>query len=132
MKIIEKNAGKKIDYELTGTKLSFADGALTLDLARYQRDSTVTKDIMVDSEGNLTTGRGLFYAAQVEIPPTEYDERIIPAPEPAELAESEDGADGAAPGGVGESRDTVERTPRPLNTDDVILYLFAIDGIVIY
>jgi len=126
MNIIEKNAGKKIDYELNGTKLSFADGALTLDLARYQRDSTVTKDIMVDSEGNLTTGRGLFYAAQVEIPPTEYDERIIPAPEPAEQAEGE------ATGGMGESRDTVERTPRPLNTDNVILYLFAIDGIVIY
>ncbi len=129
MKIIEKNAGKKIDYELTGTKLSFADGALTLDLARYQRDSTVTKDIMVDSEGNLTTGRGLFYAAQVEIPPTEYDERIIPAPEPAEQTEGEDNE---APGGMGESRDTVERTPLPLNTDDVVLYLFAIDGIVIY
>ena len=80
MQIIEKNAGKKIDYELNGSKLSFADGALTLDLARRQRDSTVTLDIMVDSEGSLTTGRGLYYAAQVEIPPTEYDEKIIPAP----------------------------------------------------
>ena len=84
MQIIEKNAGKKIDYELNGSKLSFADGALTLDLARRQRDSTVTLDIMVDSEGSLTTGRGLYYAAQVEIPPREYDEEIIPAPEPAE------------------------------------------------
>ena len=129
MKIIEKNAGKKIDYELNGSKLSFADGALTLDLARRQRDSTVMLDIMVDSEGSLTTGRGLYYAAQVEIPPTEYDEKIIPAPEPAE---QEDGEDENTTGGTGGNRETVERTPRPLNTDNVTLYLFAIDGIVIY
>lgn len=129
MKIIEKNDGKKIDYKLRGSKLSFADGAMTLDLARRQRDSTVMLDIMVDSEGNLTTGRGLYYAAQVEIPPTEYDEKIIPAPEPAEQEDSE-GEN--APGGMGGNRETVERTPRPLNTSNVILYLFAIDGIVIY
>lgn len=128
MKIIEKNTGKKIDYELNGTKLSFADGALTLDLARRQRDSVVALDIMVDNEGSLTTGRGRFYAAQVEIPPIEYDEKIIPAPEPAG---QEDGKD-TAPGGMGGNRETVERTPRPLDTDEVILYLFAIDGIVIY
>lgn len=130
MKIIAKNAGQqKIDYELNGTKLSFADGALTLDLARRQRDNTVTLDIMVDSEGSLTTGKGLYYAAQVEIPPTEYDEKIIPA---TASAEQEDSEDENAPGGMGGSRETVERTPRPLNTDNVILYLFAIDGIVIY
>lgn len=66
MKIIEKNEGKKINYNLTGTKLDFADGALTLDLARYQQDDPVT------------------------------------------------------------------RTPEPLDTDDVTLYLFAIDGIMIH
>ncbi len=128
MQIIEKNVGKKIDYELNGTKLSFADGALTLDLARRQRDSAITLDIMVDSEGSLTTGRGIYYAAQVEIPPMEYDEKIIPAPEPTE---QEDG-DGEIPGGMGEARERVERTPRPLNTDNVILSLFSIEGIVIY
>ena len=128
MQTIEKNAGKKIDYELTGTKLSFADGALTLDLARRQRDSVTTLDIMVDSEGNLTTGRGRFYAAQVEIPPIEYDEKIIPAPEGAEPEDGEDDA----PGGMGGSWETVERTPRPLDMDKVTLSLFSIDGIVIY
>ena len=46
MKIIEKNEGKKINYNLTGTKLDFADGALTLDLARYQQDDPVTRDII--------------------------------------------------------------------------------------
>ena len=128
MKIIEKNAGQKIDYELNGTKLSFADGALTLDLARRQRDNAVTLDIMVDSEGSLTTGRGLYYAAQVEIPPREYDEEIIPAP----VAESGEADEGEDTGGMDDQRERVERTPRPLDTDGVVLSLFAVDGIVIY
>lgn len=104
MKVIEKNSGKKIAYELTGTKLDFADGALRLDLARYQRDSVVTKDIMVDSEGCLTTGHGQYYAAQVEIPAMEYDEQIIPAEEPT--GESND-ADSESESGTGGTRETV-------------------------
>ena len=116
MKIIEKNTGTKIAYELNGTDLSFADGALTMDLARYQRDGTVMKDIMVDTEGNLVIGKGRYYAAQVEIPPREYEEEVIPTPE----QEGESGGE------------TIKRTPLPLNTDDVTMYLFAIDGIVIY
>ena len=128
MKIIKENAGQKIDYELNGTKLSFADGALTLDLARRQRDNAVTLDIMVDSEGSLTTGKGLYYAAQVEIPPREYDEEIIPAP----VSESGEADEGEDTGGMDGQRERVERTPRPLDTDGVVLSLFAVDGIVIY
>lgn len=118
MKIVEKNEGKKIDYSLTGTKLDFADGALTLDLARYQQDDPVTRDIMVDSEGFLTTGRGLYYAAQVEIPARKYTETVTEAEETDEQAE-------------GMSHETVTREAQPLDTDDATLYLFAIDGILI-
>ncbi len=128
MKVIEKNSGKKIAYELTGTKLDFADGALRLDLARYQRDSVVTKDIMVDSEGCLTTGHGQYYAAQVEIPAMEYDEQIIPAEEPTGASND---ADAESESGMGGTRETVIRTPLPLDMDKVTLYLFAIDGIII-
>ena len=88
MQIVEKNEGTKIDYNLRGTKLSFADGEITLNLARYQRDDEVTKDIMVDADGYLTTGKGL-------------------------------------------EREVVNRTPKPLDTDKVTLYLFSIDGITI-
>ena len=109
----------KINYNLTGTKLDFADGALTLDLARYQQDDPVTRDIMVDSEGYLTTGRGLYYAAQVEIPARKYTETVTTAQETDAQAE-------------GMSRETVTRTPEPLDTEDVTLYLFAIDGIMIH
>ena len=125
MKIIEKNEGKKINYNLTGTKLDFADGALTLDLARYQQDDTVTRDIMVDSEGYLTTGRGLYYAAQVEIPARKYTETVTTAQETDAQAEGGENTEGM-------SRETVTRTPEPLDTEDVTLYLFAIDGIMIH
>lgn len=124
MKIIDKNAGKKIGYSLTGTKLELADGALTLDLARYQQDNTVTRDIMVDSDGFLTMGRGRYYVAQVEIPAKQYTETVLPAEETASAAESETG-------GESMNRERIVRTAEPLNTDDVALYLFAIDGIMI-
>lgn len=125
MKIIEKNEGKKINYNLTGTKLDFADGALTLDLARYQQDDPVTRDIMVDSEGYLTTGRGLYYAAQVEIPARKYTETVTTAQETDAQTEGGENTEGM-------SRETVTRTPEPLDTEDVTLYLFAIDGIMIH
>lgn len=114
MKIVERNAGQKIDYELRGTRLSFADGELTIDLARYQQDDPVTRDIMVDSEGYLTNGRGRYYVAQVEIPAKEYEEI------PVEDGESGDEMDGGT-----------EHRALPLNTDDVTLYLFSIEGILI-
>lgn len=121
MKIVEMNEGKKIDYSLTGTRLDFANGALTIDLARYQQDDAVTRDIMVDSEGFLTTGRGLYYVAQVEIPARQYEESVSPAGEAEPMAE----------GGEATAAESVTRTPLPLDTDEVTLYLFAIDGILI-
>lgn len=119
MKIVEKNAGTKIAYKLKKTKLSFADDALTLDLARYQQDEAVTKDIMVDSEGYLTTGRGRYYAAQVEIPAAEYDESTT--------TETTTDAEGNET-----TTEIVSREKKALDTDAVVLYLFAIDGIVIH
>ena len=81
----------------------------------------MTRDIMVDSEGYLVMGRGRYYAAQVEIPAREYEETETAATV-AEEGESTEGINNM-PG--------IERTPLPLNTDDVTLYLFAIDGIYI-
>jgi len=111
MQIVEMNEGRKIDYELTGTTLSFADGELSLNLARFQKDEAVKKDIMVDNEGYLTTGHGRYYAAQVEIPPKEYEE----------ATENE-----------GEGEEPATPAPLPLDTDKVILYLFSIEGILIH
>ena len=109
MNVVEKNQGTKIDYELKGYKLSFADDEITLRLDRYQRDADVTLDIMVDNEGFLVFGRGKAYVAQVEIPAKQYEE----------ITEGE-----------GDEQQT-HYEPIPLDTDNVTLYLFSIDGIMI-
>lgn len=121
MKIIEMNEGRKIDYKLEGTKLELADGALTVDLERYQSDDSVTRDIMVDNEGYLVMGRGSYYVAQVEIPAREYEETEVP--QTLEEGEEETGGMGDMPG--------IVRTPMPLDTEKVTLCLFSIDGIMI-
>ena len=84
MKVVELNEGRKIEYELNGTKLDFADGTLTVNLAKYQRDSDITKTVIGDKDGNLLlidkpdtlpkkNADGRFYVAIVEIPATEYE-----------------------------------------------------------
>ena len=80
------------------------------------------RDIMVDSEGYLVMGRGRYYVAQVEIPAKEYVETEPPAPVAEEGEETTGGMN---------NMPSIERIPLPLNTDDVTLYLFAIDGIYI-
>lgn len=121
MKIVEMNEGRKIDYKLTGTKLEFADGALTVDLERYQSDDPVTRDIMVDSEGYLVMGKGSYYVAQVEIPAREYEETEV-----AKTLEE----DAEETGGMSDMP-SILRTPLPLDTEKVTLCLFGIDGIMI-
>lgn len=118
MQIVEKNEGTKIGYNIRGTKLSFADGEITIDLARYQRDDEVTKDIMVDSDGYLTTGKGRYYVAQVEIPAKEYDEEVT--------------TETVTENGEEVEREVTNRTPKAIDLNKVVLYLFSIDGITIY
>lgn len=109
MKVVEKNTGRKIDYELRGYKLSFADDELLIRLDRYQRDEVIAIDIMADNQGFLVMSGGRFYVAQVEIPARQYEEIIE---------------------GEGDEQ-TTRYEPIPLNTDDVTLYLFSIEGILI-
>ena len=118
MKIVEMNEGKKIDYELNGTTLDFANGALALNLARYQQDEAVIRDIMVDADGYLTTGKGRYYAAQIEIPAREYEESKLQS--------------GKTNLGQQDRDESIERVPLPLDTDKVTLHLFSIDGIIIH
>ena len=72
IKVIEKNAGKKIGYELDGNTLWIGD-AIAMKLQRLQTDDVVRKDICADKDGNLVFGLGENYVAQVVIPPREYD-----------------------------------------------------------
>lgn len=111
MIVIEKNEGTKIPYEVSGTKIDFDDGMLTMKLERYQKDWPIHKDICMDADGNLTMGvdDGLYYVAEVDIPAREYQE-----PEVDSQSEGEGAEEGAAP------------APLPLDMDKVTLTLWAI------
>lgn len=103
MIIIEKNAGTKIAYEASGTKLFLGDDELMLNLTKYQRDWPVHIDVCINRDEMLVvgTGDGLYYAAQLDIPPIKY----------AEPAEGEEGSGG----------------PIPLDMDAVTLTLWSTD-----
>lgn len=74
MIVVEKNTGLKLPYEVVGTKL-FLNDEIILNLAKYQRDWSVTMDVCLNQDDMLVIGAatGLYYAAQVYIPACEYE-----------------------------------------------------------
>lgn len=128
MKIIEKNDGAKIPYEVEGTKIVFNDDELTLNLARYERDGANHIDICRDRMGNLVSGviPGVAetYVAQIDIPPRAYVEREIEGAA-AEVQANGEETDGA-PGGMMD-RQTMERETVPFNIDKCVLTLWALN-----
>ena len=131
MKVIELNEGRKIEYELRGTKLDFADGTLTMNLAKYQRDYPVTKTITGDAEGNLLIdgSESRFYVAEVEIPAIEYEDvEVEGEAENATATEAvDDVAEETAPAEDAAPKTHTERKAKPLNTDNVTLRLWSIE-----
>lgn len=101
MRIIEKNAGPKLPYEVSGTKLCFDDD-LTVNLSKRQEDEPVHLDICTDWRGQLVLGtaNGRAFVAEIDIPAREY--RTAGAEE--EAAE-----------------------PLPLDMNDVTLTLWAVE-----
>ena len=117
MKVIEINDGKKIPYEVKGTKICFDDD-LTINLAKRQEDWPVPIDILTDRDGVLVTGAqsGEYYVAQIEIPAREYKE-----PEATgEAATVEEGGEQAG------TTDTPQPEPLPLDMEKVTLTLWAL------
>ena len=123
--VIEKNAGQKIDFEQSGTRLIFGDDEIMLNAAKYQKDWDVEVDVCRDKSGNLTigTGSGLRYVAQVEIPAATYTETEIEAEEPTEAPAAEDAAEGD---GMNQ-KTTVQRDKNPLDMGDVTVILWSIE-----
>lgn len=134
MKVVELNEGRKIEYELHGTKLDFADGTLAVNLAKYQKDSDITKTVIGDKDGNLLlvdkpnnpgdTEDGRFYVAMIEIPAKEYEE--------VEVEGEADNVMPAADGAEDTTEDTepkthIERKAKPLDTEKVTLSLWSIE-----
>ena len=102
-------------------KLIFGDDDLAIRCGTRQRDWPVQVDICTDKDGNLVigVGKGRYYVAQVEIPPTAYKETEI------EATEEEDTAGGTM---GGEGRTRIKREAQPLDMNEVILTLWSVDG----
>lgn len=110
IQVIEKNAGRKIGYDLEGNTLWIGD-AIAMRLQRLQTDDVVKKDICADKDGNLVFGLGENYVAQVEIPPKEYD-----------YVEGEPDSEG---------KPTVERVQKPFDLSKCKLTLWSIEEVYI-
>ena len=128
MKIIEKNEGVKIPYEIKGDKIVFNDDELTLNLARYERDDANHIDICRDRFGNLVSGviPGIAetYVAQIDIPARVYEGREIEGA--AEEVQADGEETGGAPGGTMD-RQTMEREAVPFDIDKCTLTLWALN-----
>lgn len=112
MNVIEVNAGPKIPYSVSKNKITFND-ELMLNLERYERDFDVSIDVCIDKFGMVTTGLGVAYAAQIEIPARQYIETQAENPE----YDPEDEM----------SQETVtNREPVPFSMENVTLKLYAI------
>lgn len=124
--VTEKNAGQKIDFEQSGTRLIFGDDEIMLNAAKYQKDWDVEVDVCRDKSDNLTigTGSGLRYVAQVMIPAATYTETEIPAEETAEAPAAEDEAEGSD---SVNQKTTVQRDKNPLDMGDVTVILWSIE-----
>lgn len=133
MKIEELNTGRKIEYELRGTKLDFADSTLVMNLAKYQKEDTVTATITANAQGNLAVDgdNGLYYVAQVEIPGYEYEEVEVEGPAQNDtMAAAVEETDPQTDTAQTEETTTVthiERRVLPLDTEKVILRLWSIE-----
>lgn len=133
MKIEELNTGRKIEYELRGTKLDFADSTLVMNLAKYQKEDTVTATITANAQGNLAvdSDNGLYYVAQVEIPGYEYEEVEVEGPAQSDaMAAAVEETDPQTDAAQTEETATVthiERHVLPLDTEKVILRLWSIE-----
>lgn len=125
VKVIEKNAGEKIAFEQSSTRLIFGDDELMLNAAKYQKDWPVEVDICRDKADNLTIGTasGLRYVAQVMIPAATYTETVIEEPEAPE-AEAED-TEPTESGGM--NQQNVQRDKNPLDMGDVTVVLWSIE-----
>lgn len=124
VKVIEKNAGEKIAFEQSGTRLIFGDDEIMLNAAKYQKDWPVEVDICRDKADNLTIGTasGLRYVAQVMIPAATYTETVNEEPKAPE-ADAE-GTEQTENGDM--NQQNVQRDKSPIDMGDVTVVLWSI------
>lgn len=125
MIIIEKNSGKKIPYEVDGTKITFDDD-LTINLAKREEDWPVGIDVCYDMNGALCIGAaaGRSYVAQIDIPARKYAQ-VTPEAKSAPTVNFYEEENGATYLGSEMSQSVSE--PLPLDMDSVRLSLWSIE-----
>lgn len=112
MNIVKVTEGNYIDYSVSKNKITFND-ELMINVAKYERDFPVTVDVCIDKYGSVTTGLGLKYAAQVEIPARGYNEVTVANPDYNPEDET--------------SQETITtREPVAFSMDNVTMKLYAI------
>ncbi|MBQ9349162.1 MAG: hypothetical protein IJT94_17790 [Oscillibacter sp.] len=123
VRVIEKNAGEKIEWRQKGTKLYFGDEDLIIRCDTRQREYPVRVDICADEDGNLGTGvsGNCAYVAQIEIPGFRYTE-----PEETAAAEGETAAE---TGEVRMEQGSGKREVLPLDMAEVTLTLWNVEAL---
>lgn len=116
MKIVNKNEGTKIPYEVMGNKICFDDD-LTINLAKREENDAVHIDVCFDADRNLVIGAaaGRLYVAEIDIPAREWVETEL-EDENAENTEN-----------VGTAMKSFSREPVPFDISKVTLSLWAVD-----
>lgn len=74
MIIKEVNEGKKIAYEVDGSRIYFGDDELMLNLSKYERDTEVVINICMDSDHILTSSLSEYFVANLIIPARAYED----------------------------------------------------------
>lgn len=123
MNVIEKTAGKKIAYNVRGSKITFAD-ELMLNLENRERDTEMQIDICEDVYGCLCIGVSAStrrYVAQIVIPARKYVE-LEAQGEEAGIMAAESGGEESENGGTMESGRTQEAVPFSMNNCTLILW----------
>lgn len=106
MIVIEKDEGKKIDYEVEGTRITFNDD-LSINLAKREKDYEVHIDVCFSEDRELVVDSksGVYYVAQIDIPARRYKEE----------KQTEKG------------EEKVALVPVPLDMDTVTLTLWSVE-----
>lgn len=119
IKVLEKNSGSKIAYEVIRNKICFDDD-LTINLEKREEDESVHIDVCYDEEKRLVIGAaaGRYYVAEIDIPPRKYREETV---EQSESSIEQEGTEEII------TEPQIRRIAEPFKMDDVTLTLWAIE-----
>ena len=115
MKVVKKpeNGKNFVEYSVRGTKISFGDGEISMDLQKKERDDEVKIDVCRDYTDGLIFGTrdAKTYVAMIDIPAREYEDVEVDNPD-------------YDPENENSNKKTTKHEPMPFSMDKVVLTLF--------